>query len=208
MYEAARLIGVQVYKWPGNCSAIAILFVEHKLVKGRAVYGHYHGPVHPKSMFPYEQPFHRHGWVLMDDGRVLDPTRWVFEFADPYVYIGPNNDEYDEGMNSLRTALLKRPPSPEETFSSVGEHTRRKVRVHRLSITPPARERLDVLLTTGRLPDGAYTEPQLFWIANLPYQMLEPYNKEVYDALNKMGFQAWIPYDNWERSRHEGAGNG
>ena len=32
-----------------------------------------------------------HTWIETSDGRVVDPTRWVFEFAWPYVYVGIND---------------------------------------------------------------------------------------------------------------------
>lgn len=29
-----------------------------------------------------------HWWLELPDGRVYDPTRWLFEGAEPYVYVG------------------------------------------------------------------------------------------------------------------------
>lgn len=36
--------------------------------------------------------FCRHGWVELEDGCVLDPTRWVFEHVEPYIYVGDPSD--------------------------------------------------------------------------------------------------------------------
>ena len=41
-----------------------------------------------------------HVWIELPDGSVLDPTRWAFEGAWPYVYSGPA-DCYDEAVLPL-----------------------------------------------------------------------------------------------------------
>lgn len=83
-----------VENWPGNCYAIACAVAKAKLVDGEAVYGHWTGDVHPKSMFYARSRagFCRHGWVQLSDGRVFDATRWVFENVPPYIYIGDPED--------------------------------------------------------------------------------------------------------------------
>lgn len=60
--------------------------------------------MHPRSCFreQRELSFIPHGWVLMPDGRIFDPTRWTFEAKSPYLYVGPDRDEYDKGSNQLR----------------------------------------------------------------------------------------------------------
>lgn len=42
----------------------------------------------------------RHSWVLLDDGRVLDPTRWCFEGYPARVYVGPS-DYYLPALEAL-----------------------------------------------------------------------------------------------------------
>lgn len=115
--DAATAIGVPLEYWPGQCFGIASALVDAGLVPGgRAVYGHFLGRVSPKSV-PFgprhKLPFQAHGWVIMPDGRILDPTRWVFEAKRPYLFIGPrDNPEYDEGGNHFRS-IMRGPAVPE-----------------------------------------------------------------------------------------------
>jgi len=38
----------------------------------------------------------QHSWLRLQDGRILDPTRWAFDRPDkPYLYLG-DNDAYDD----------------------------------------------------------------------------------------------------------------
>lgn len=37
-----------------------------------------------------------HGWLTLEDGTVLDPTRWALTHEDPYIYHGPS-DFYKNG---------------------------------------------------------------------------------------------------------------
>ena len=85
--------------WRGNCFALAAQAVTHGIVEGRAVYGTWRGPISEDSIFfEHQGEFVIHGWVNLPDGRICDPTRWVFEAVEPYIYIG-KNDHYDEGVN-------------------------------------------------------------------------------------------------------------
>lgn len=107
--SAAQALGIPLESWRGQCFGIATALVEKGLVPGHAVYGHYLGRVSPQSV-PFgsrrQVPFQAHGWVVLPDGRILDPTRWVFEAKSPYLFIGPyDNPEYDEGGNRLRTLM-------------------------------------------------------------------------------------------------------
>jgi len=89
--DVAKAIGIPVKEWKGNCYAISCAIVKNKIVKGNAVYGHWTGPVNRNSMFyqTSQVGFVRHGWILMPDNEtVVDPTRWVFEDADPYIFMG------------------------------------------------------------------------------------------------------------------------
>jgi hypothetical protein len=98
LHEAVIALGSPPETWVGNCYAIAYQLVEAGLVEGRAVYGHYLGPIAKDSFFSEKGlavGFVPHGWVLMGDGRVLDPTRWVFENVEPYIYVGEVGEESD-----------------------------------------------------------------------------------------------------------------
>jgi hypothetical protein len=80
--------------WKGNCFAVATLIAESGLIQNAtAVYGHWLGKA--GSYFSHKglAGFIQHGWVLLEDGRILDPTRWVFEDVEPYIFIGRPPDE-------------------------------------------------------------------------------------------------------------------
>lgn len=197
----ATRIKIPLTKWPMNCHLIATAMAQCRIVPGsRAVYGFYYGPVARTSMFDYRRKFHRHGWlVLRETGGIVDPTRWVFEDVPPYIYMGPPSlKEYDEGMNVMRAALLRPPPSPDDPG------VMRSKEPIKLEVSGGAQEKITQLLTNGRRPDGKLTPHQLFWLANVPYDMLEPFNKEVYLALDKqVDGRAWVPCDNWTKAVEE-----
>jgi len=44
----------------------------------------------------------QHSWLELEDGRILDPTRWAMVRPDaPFIYLG-ENDSYDEASQSMR----------------------------------------------------------------------------------------------------------
>ncbi|MCP4427241.1 MAG: hypothetical protein GY803_22360 [Chloroflexi bacterium] len=102
----SAVIGLAPSKWAGQSYATAVALVRHGLIKGTVRYGYWLGPVAPESPF-FGRPIISHGWVDLGDDHVCDPTRWVFEAVDPYIYEGPN-DHYDFGGNYLR-ALIGNP---------------------------------------------------------------------------------------------------
>ena len=235
--EAA--IGIPAEKWKGRCYAIACAIVEFNLVEGTAVYGHWTGPIAATSLFANRRDlgFCHHGWIILKDGRVLDPTRWVFESVDPYIFVGEDlgdvcecghaADEhaasgwfrqclvcedledgepfcadfqpddalawpYDEGGDKLRAALRTPPPKFEATEKTT-----------RLNLTE-ARDHVRLLLgdTAGPV-ENSFTTNQLFWLANLPYAVLEHHVGEIYRALEAAGRGALIPLDNQRRAERE-----
>lgn len=189
--EAARQIGIPLARWPGNCHAIAIAFIEAGIppLGGEAVYGHYLGPVAEDSMFSATHRavgFVRHGWVECPEpaGWVIDPTRYVFEGKLPYVYHGPG-DEYDRGGNRFRAATMGPAPafdpeSTDPTYTTLG---------------------LDfgsAYLIADLLDDDrrVVSMEQALWLANLPIEMLGGFAMEVYAWLVVCGLDAFIPIDN------------
>lgn len=184
--EVEKAIGTPVQEWKENCYAISCAIVKAGLVNGFAVYGHYVGPVAKKRL-----PFERHGWVLLKDGRVLDPTRWVFENVPPYIYIGLNNGDYDEGGNAWASENER--PCPLEA-------SERNVT---LTLEPAAQAYVEKLM--NRPLDGIGM-PQVFWLANLAYDRLGPFVEEIYRALEKAGHKAFVSIDNWRKMERENQG--
>jgi len=185
--------GLPAREWTGKCYQVACAAAE--LVEGgEAVYGHYLGPVHESSVSAGRAAFVQHGWVLLPDGRILDPTRWAFEGREPYLYVG-ENDHYDEGGNGLRTAFQGGPPefNPEDRTYEITQ-----------SMLPSGAwgwmEKalgLDGLLLNDGYEPGTVSLQQLHWIANMDPRSMEGHAKDVYAMLERLGLEAHVPFDNW-----------
>jgi hypothetical protein len=187
--EVAKATGIPVETWPENCYAIACALVKAKLVEGKPMYGHWLGPVDPNCRFA-GRPIVSHGWV--ETGRekfgpheavyITDPTRYVFEGKEPYIWRGVDFDEfYDLGGNRLR-AMLQRPVptyNAEEHVDLVGSVE-------------------DMGFVFNLLGSSAVDKNRLFWLANLPLQALGERAKAVYQMIVDAGLKAAIPLDNYE----------
>lgn len=192
--EVAKRIDIPLDRWPLNCFAVAQACVEAGVLPGRAVYGMYFGPVAEASPFA-DKALARHGWIeaaeLDGNARlVIDPTRWVFEAAEPYIYHGVSRpvpgDDYDRGMQRLRLGHLA--DCPKRTHEPVG-----------LSVRGPALARVAQL--TGELVEDL-DHLQLRWLATLPPLLLGEEARAIQDAIAETGGKAWIPMDFWEMA-HE-----
>lgn len=177
--EVAQTIGLPLNQWEGHCYSIAAQMLEKNLVTGDLMYGDWIGPVAKGTFFHKRRarmPFVHHGWIQLPDGRICDPTRFVFEGKKPYIYVGPN-DHYDAGGNAWREANMKPPPVFNVMMNAFDFP---KIHVARQYLgTPP------------------YSWDQLFWLANLPLRLLGEDAKRVYQALAKADEQAMVPLDNW-----------
>ncbi|CAE7860163.1 unnamed protein product [Symbiodinium microadriaticum] len=145
-------------RWPGNCHAIACMMLKSGIVRGRATYGHYHGFISELSE-PFGSRaggFTHHGWITRKK-TIVDPTRWVFEACDPYIYVGPKDDEdYDMGGNRVRHMIMKPPPDFDKKYNSW------TVPRHLLPFT-------QMMLN---FESDVICAPQVMWLANLPLDML------------------------------------
>lgn len=197
--KVAKAIGIPATKWPARCFEISTKIVEAGLFPGgTAVYGHWTGPVSPKSLFA-KKPVVRHGWIQGPDGSVIDPTRFVFEAVKPYIYAGPN-DYYDEGGDALRKLMRKPPPAfdaTQPTFFLSSD-----------VLSSPAWFHVMELLQFTEEEDAErdLTEvcrDQLLWLASAPYEELGPRAKDIYLCLEKLGKRTYVPIDNWRRAMAE-----
>ena len=106
-------IGIPAKDWVGRCTEIADKLKKSGLGIARgttAHYGHWTGPIHSDSRFSGRK-FTHHGWLQKGD-TVIDPTRWVFENADPYIYVG-KNDYYDDGGQERNMERVGKCPVPQ-----------------------------------------------------------------------------------------------
>lgn len=180
--RAEELAG-PVSKWPGNCYGIALALADE--AGGEAAYGHYVGPIAPGTFFASRAGlgFVSHGWVKLPDGSVLDPTRWVFEGVEPYLYTGPLGEEYDPGGNILRAMMHGPPPDPDE--SAVDEQW-----------GPMWPDSIFMMLGVDPMQLPPITYEQMRWLANAPLPLLGRHAAEVFGYMVEHDLGALIPIDN------------
>lgn len=179
--DVATAIDVPTSDWEGNCHGIAHAMLEAGLVEGKLRYGIWWGRIDPRSVFR-GRPFTHHGWIELPDGIIIDPTRWVFEGKEPYIWTGKNRGEYDFGGNRLLAMQRTFPPT------YVGSKD------VQLALCNDTRGFLRDLLGNK---DYRIDIPQAFWLANLPLKTLDDnMTRELYQALVSADFGALIPIDN------------
>lgn len=179
--DVAKIIKIPVKHWPGNCYAIATAMVKANVVRGKPTYGHYHGFISDLCDKFGGRPFTHHGWITRKT-TIVDPTRWVFEARDPYIYVGPkDNRDYDMGGNELRKIQMQPFPefNKEQDCWSIPPHLHAFVQ-HATDL------KLSKLCAV-----------QVAWLANLPIDMLGEDAKSVFLwIINDVGFSGMIPIDN------------
>jgi hypothetical protein len=231
----AKAIKIPTKKWVGNCFGIAQALVEAGLVKGTAVYGHWVGPIARTSHFADRRAvgFTNHGWVLLEDGEtVVDPTRWVFEARDPYIFIGKKElecfdfesedgldyccmhcghtiEEHKDGF--FRSCLICKWPYDEggnELRSRMGkpppdyDPEEPSFRIEK-RLSPAARKIVDGLFDKAKRKKGLLSKMQCHWLATQPYENYGGAVKEIYDALIAEKLAGLIPLDNRQRAERE-----
>lgn len=198
----ARKLRWPTKKWHGQCYAVACAIVKAKIVKGRAVYGHYTGPVAETGHWAgtRDRMFQRHGWIVLEDGRLLDPTRWSFEDKEPYFHLHDCSDhkagkcEYDEGGNSVREMMMGTRPMPtyREPSKSADQYEKNRLKHVNLKLKPKA---MDFLTNLFDDPP-AFTWEMVHWVSNLRPERLGVHVKEIFQAIVDAGEAVSIPYDN------------
>lgn len=180
LYEAERIVGDKANTWPGRCAEIASKLAS--AVGGASVYGHWLGP--PGEFYAGRSSgFIQHGWIEMPDGSVVDPTRFVFEDMEPYIFEGTDDEGfYDRGGNKLRERRMTTPPE----FTEDGE-------VHTMDFRDDVLTHVEGLL---HHPGPWLTSEQALWLANLPVSVLGAYARPIYTELQDAGLGAFIPIDN------------
>ena len=214
--DVEATLGEKAPRWAGRCFEISCACVEKKVVPGVAVYGHFLGEVVKDSFFSDRRhlPFVQHGWVQLPDRRIWDPTRWAFENVPPYLYVAAvgEQDEYDEGGNAFRKALMRPPP--------LFDLSRR---LYKLELDVEARKFVEGLLGPDYVSKiaaitrgseradvgwGTVSVDQIFWLGNLPYEILGGHVAAIYTAIEKAGSVAAIPMDNYRRFQRESVKKG
>lgn len=184
-------------RWVGNCYGVASKIVREQIIDDncRAVYGHYLGPVSSNSHFSDRMglPFIHHGWIVLSNGDIIDPTRWAFEAKEPYIaHLDSMDDiaveEYDEGGN----LWIKTHERPAPKY-------RKRDRQFPFVINDvEGKSYIIDLLADGRKEEEIeeICLDQIFWLANLSLDTLGIYAGAVYTYIKNMGQICCIPIDN------------
>jgi len=199
--QAAKAIGVPVHNWNGQCYGIASAIVDKGLVEGVAIYGHWLGPIAETSTFANRSHlgFVQHGWILLDDGKIMDPTRWVFESIKPYIYVGPTKGLYDEGGNKIREEFQMVPE-----FDASDEVYGVPHRVMSGAAWIWA-ERVLGLLGSTLQPLGVLSLGQLRYLANMNPVRMNGCARDIMITLARLNLLSLVPIDNLRSvERHGG----
>lgn len=182
--DIANVIGIPVSEWEGNCTVIAQAVLEAGLVpNGKLQYGIWWGKISSDTIFG-GRPFTHHSWIKLPDGTIVDPTRWVFEGTEPYIFVGKNAGEYDFGSNRLRRETMSRFPIPayepgQDVTLPLCENTQRSIQ------------------TLFDNKDTRISRSQVGWLANRAFDLFNrDTTKEIYRAMVNAGYRAFIPIDN------------
>ncbi len=179
--EIEDAINISVYDWEGRCHEIASLIIESGLIEGKARYGMFNGEINPNSIFK-TRSIARHGWIELEDESIVDPTRWVFECVDPYLYHG-DDDEYDIGANDLKEVIHGTKSFPE--FNS-------QDKVYKV----PTNIAIELELIIGP-SHKMLCKNQVFWLANCHPETLNYSANQMYNWIEEIGLKSFIPIDNW-----------
>lgn len=204
--DIERFAKLPTVDWHGNCYGLACIAAQLLGEPHVPVYGHYVGEVDRDGWWGRraDMPFQQHGWVLLGDGRVLDPTRWSFENVPPYIFVSASagHPDYDEGGNAWRSSLMRPPPKR-------GEHLGNgPSRSYELKLGPEAGRLVATLLGPTEIDlkfGGRVTcsTNQVFWLANAPYTALGEHVFTIYQAIASSYGSAAIPLDNRRRAERE-----
>ncbi len=183
-FKKAKVKRPAAASWKGRCYEMACALIELKLIEGVPRYGHWLGPVKRGTLFyktfAADAPV-RHGWAELPDGQICDPTRWVFEGCEPYIFIGVDAEEYyDVGGDHLRMQTLREKPAwnkDQKQFDISKAHNAYPF-LFKLLGPPP------------------YCLDQVFWLANLPRAILGQNMVFVYAWIKELGHVGYIPIDN------------
>lgn len=188
----AREINVPLEEWPGNCHGIAGLILEKMPIEGmRLVRGHFDGPISRESI--YRGGVQQHSWLRLEDGRILDPTRWCMTQPNrPFIYLGVN-DAYDEAGIMLSE---KSRAAWGGSLGAIGQK-RPEDRLQERLDTVPEHQRADLSEALGVAP-GDLTGFQVLEALSAPVEHLES-PEAFYRAAEACGLKSLIKADNWIR---------
>lgn len=181
--ELEKVYGKKARYWQGSCYALAGV-AQSCLETGTLSYGHYLGPVNPKGFWKMYAglPFVQHGWLLLNDGRVLDPTRWSFTKTKPEIWIGKNTGEYDRGGQKWRATRRTPPPGNDVSQNRIV-----------LEISAEAAAHINSMLM--REHSGEINYAQAIWLASGSVDHLGKFAHQFFELLIENDWRGAIPID-------------
>ena len=196
IHAIAAAIDIPVRDWPRNCHAVATAVLRRLPTEGmRLVRGHFDGHVDRDSVYG-NGGLQQHSWLRLQDGRILDPTRWAMTRpAGPFLYVG-ENDHYDEA------GMVARQRYAPMRFMNLGaDHSgpARAILDKLLAAPPSLREDLAAFSHTKNVhePDIRFAEAVLGLIDRPVEQLRDP--ERLYALLEQAGLKAFVKLDNWTR---------
>jgi len=233
-----KALGEPAKKWEARCYEIAYKIVKAGLINvhgdhGEAVYGHWRGPIHPRSCFAKKCAvgFVQHGWIwIASEGLVVDPTRWVFEAKTPYLFVDHEPDETTvrckhcfmlccehDGLGANDECAMFEPelwPYDEggnkwrEALQRTKPPPKPKAKAKRYQLKLDGLVAMHVATLLNQAAGTRVTDEQIFWLANLSYQTLmggvgPVAVKAIYEAICAVDFEAFIPVDNLKKATRE-----
>jgi hypothetical protein len=178
--KIAKRINWPVKGWPTNCYAVAVAIHQAKLVPAKSAcrYGVWWGPMRSKTHFR-NQTFAHHGWIELPDKRIYDPTRFVFENAKPYIWIGENTDGYyDIAGQRLNQQFYEEFPARKEPGILITEAQRRDLAIFMPSVMEEN-------------PDFG----QMMWMAHYPTDKMGDKAKRIIQIFEELKLSALVPLD-------------
>lgn len=184
--ELAAAIDIPLGKWPGNCHGVACAVRDLVPVEGmRLARGHWLGDVSRRSVYRSGGPV-QHSWLLAEDGRILDPTRWAITSPEkPFIYLGVN-DCYDEGGRVLAARIQPFFPGARNPWREIVDAMETGLKDElasalRADLGNPA-------AIAARLEDSVKSDPDQV-----------PAVAAVFTIMERAGRKAAIPIDSWLR---------
>lgn len=199
--ELSKGMKYPIKNWPGNCYAVSCALSEYlnknKILENtKPVYGAYFGKVHEKSIFRQSEIGVNHGWVSYD-GLVIDPTKWVFTNTKPEIYIGMQNEDYDQA--GQRRKHIKDKILGNNNFDIIrtkGPNFDEKSKIDEFNFNNNTKELLSSLFSNDN--SNILSMNQIFWLANAPVSEIDECIEDIYKNLEEKGYGAFIPIDNKE----------
>ena len=183
--EISKSINKPFESWKGNCYYISCLIVKSGLVEGKAVFGKYYGYIDNGSMFA-GSIFTNHGWIETPEGQIIDPTRWVFENKEPYIFeTNKNNKDYDRGSNIMKEIFVSSVPE----FNSSG----RVIEINNNEI-----EGILASFLGDKKEDNVVCVGQAMFVGSQSLKLLGDNAKPLFTWFKDNSLEVFIPLDNFE----------